>query len=120
MGTLLGHLQRLVDVAVVLADTASTNPFGDRATVSITKFAAQHHRGQCDAIQDGLLVVGQRRVMHGHAQHAGDLLSTRFEQYIFAVVAWIGTVLDPALASKLTAFLAGDVDSPEIDAFNQR
>ena len=66
----------------------------------VLDLAAHNDVHQRHAVQGGLLVVVQGGKVHGHAEHAADLLGTRLEQAGLAEVGGIGAGLAFAAAIK--------------------
>lgn len=84
----------------------NANPFSDHMALCITQFAAHQYGFDIDRRQNGGFIRWQRRVMHGHAQHAGDFLSTRLKQAGLAPVVGVRAELHAATSSVLAPITA--------------
>src|SRR3569833_248148 len=114
------HLERLVEVAVVLRERACAHAIGDHTAARVAELATQNYVRERETVKRGALVLDQRGVVHSDTEHAADLLRARLKEAGFAPVLGVKTRLGLATRGERAALLADRMRAPGVDALHQR
>ncbi|CAL1239050.1 protein of unknown function [Candidatus Methylocalor cossyra] len=119
MGRFAGHLQRLIQVAVILLDVAGADAFRHHPILAIAQFAAEDDGAQVLAVQSRLLIGGQVGIVHRDAQHAADFFCTRLEQAGFGPMTGGGALGGRAALGEGAAFAAHHMNTAIVGSLHQ-